>query len=214
MIHLLFPFAFCEDVVPAPPTDTPSALMPVLYVLLLIDLVFLLYCVFGPEGRFKEYTRFLLLIHGSLPVFGFIIDYFNLHTSFWIFIVAAIILIIAYYYLCRNELFVQIITIANCCLLFTIVIKSLLGSGTASNVATGTGFIIACGVFIFLGITRFEMLYKIHTIFVCYVIIAYLVDKVFKLGMLSGSKDLTSISVTLVVGIVVFGILTYLLFFK
>lgn len=199
---------------PAALNESSGNMNPLSKALIILDFIFLLYVVFSPENRFKEYTRFLLLVHGSAPILFYGAEMIA-PGNFYLIIGIFFALVVLYYFLCQIDLFVQIITIVNCCLLVGVVISSLLKETSYSIMGSIGGPVIAAAIFIFLGITRFDTLYKIHTIFVCYIVTTILIEALTNVQVFSNAgNDVKTSSLSFLIAATVFGILTFLLFFK
>jgi hypothetical protein len=138
---------------------------------IILDALVLLYAVFSSDERIKKYTRFLLLANGTAIALLATSNHFNISMGYGYLGTALILL--AYYFLCPFDLFL----IANCTLMFGVVFYRILGGQSMIVKILGGSIVVVTVRFTILGVYRFDMLEKIHTIFVIHIWSTYLDDR-------------------------------------
>lgn len=103
--------------------------------------------------------------------------------------------------------------VANCIMLCGIIEKSIFGT-KYYDISLGLPvLLITLGIFVTVGIVYFNLLFKIHTILVCYIISAFLVSSITGLHMLDGNQnDSVSALLSAVIGILIMLTLVYIEF--
>lgn len=209
MINLFFPIISCAENVKDAASSIYDIVVPILVVL---DLVFLLYVVFGSNENYKDYNTILLLSHGSIIAGIKAANYFEVSLAIPIII---IIVLAAYYFLCTSVLFVMCVTAFNTTMMLGLVVEDLFKENSFLLSLLSVSISTAAIVFGLLAFFRFKILEKLHNVFVLFLVICYLVRKIFD-ALLPGTLDsgIQGMSFYYITQVVVFAMLVFTIFIR
>lgn len=177
-------------------------------ILIAIDLIILLGLSKTLYKGYKNITNIILLLHGGFIIIINGIYYFNVLSIVTLLIFIFVISLFAF--ILKQEYLKKIILIINSVFLCGIVEKSIIGVKIFSP-RFGIGIIsITFLVTLVLGITKYNLLMKIHTILVCYTLASYLVSSITGIEMLSGNYDIITFFSSFLIGLwILFSIVFY-----
>lgn len=146
----------------------------ILFILSVIDVIILFYMLFSNDQRFKKYSNFFLLLHGTIPFIGKLASTFVLPPL--IVLLTIILLFCIYLIITDNELIYLIIITFNSITMVGIIIQTTVGVSPFSKIIKALCFSLASFIIIVLALKRKEKLFKTHLILVCYIMLAFLID--------------------------------------
>lgn len=209
MINAFFPIILGAEGVKDSMSKIYNFIIPILVV---IDFIFLLYVVFGSNANLNVYDTLLLLSHGS------IIAGIRAAALFGVSVVTPVIVLIvliSYYFLCKSQLFVTCVTVFNTTMMLGIVVNEVFArSPFLLSLLTGS-ILIAAIIFGFLAFTRFKLLEKLHNVFVCYIVIGYLIRLIWDM-IFPGTEDIEiqGLPFFYITQVLVFAILVFVIFIR
>jgi Zn-dependent protease with chaperone function len=180
-------------------------------IIALVDLILLLFIAHSKMEFLKRHTTFLLLSHGFIFILIQLFEYLKLPGS--LFFIITCVIIFLFLLLSRYFLFVRCMAVANCIMLCGIIEKSIFGTKYYDLSLGLPALLTTLGIFVVIGLVYFNLLFKIHTILVCYIISAFLVSSITGLHMLDGNQnDTVSAIISAAIGILIMLTLIYIEF--
>ncbi|EQB61122.1 hypothetical protein NAPIS_ORF01304 [Vairimorpha apis BRL 01] len=169
----------------------------ILFILLVVDVIILFYMLFSNDQRFKKYSNFFLLFHGTIPFIGKIASMLTIPPL--LTLLTIIIIFCMYLILTDNDIIYLIIITFNTITMAGIIIQTIIGVSTLAKIFKAIIFSITCFMILVLALKRQEKLYKTHLILVCYIVLAFLID--LKMGsniLKNGEKSNVEILVSVI----------------
>ncbi|WUR02073.1 putative SP-containing membrane protein [Vairimorpha necatrix] len=178
MILLLLNYIYCTE-------EQVSTSSSYLYsVLIFLDLIFLLFVAHSKNKTLKKHTSFILMSHGTVlalkEIFG---------LGLYLFVAVALFIAIIYYNISSNNVLLRLIYLVNSGLLTGVIFYNISDSRSVSPTFSLQIILILCGFYLLFAVIRVNILVKIHTVVVGYLLCCYFLYGMFNISLLNELKE-------------------------